>query len=55
MYSSQVEQMYNDLQLAIEKSDPLLNHKPKIMEMPFNLANYADDLEFENTKYKLQR
>ena len=53
MYSTQVNDMWQELQEAIENSSADHKQTNTMINLLDRLANYADDLEFENTGFKL--
>ena len=55
MYSPQVDQMWQELQKAIENSSADHKQTNTMINLLDRLANYADDLEFELTGNKLSR
>jgi hypothetical protein len=55
MYSTQVNDMWQELQEAIENSSADHKQTNTMINLLDRLANYADDLEFENTGFKLER
>jgi len=55
MYSTQVNDMWQELQEAIENSSADHKQTNTMINLLDRLANYADDLEFENTGFKLSR
>ena len=55
MYSTQVNDMWQELQEAIENSSADHKQTNTMINLLDRLANYADDLEFENTGFKLDK
>ena len=55
MYSTQINDMWRERQEAIENSSADHKQTNTMINLLDRLANYADDLEFENTGFKLER
>ena len=55
MYSTQINDMWQELQEAIENSSADHKQTNTMINLLDRLANYADDLEFEMTGIKLSR
>ena len=55
MYSSRINTMWIEIQDTIELLQANSEQKRALNFMIDRLAQYADDLEFENTKYQLER